>query len=373
MKVKALQLKNFRTYSNLEISFRNRLCFITGRNATGKTNIVEAISVLSNGRSFRGAGDEEMLRTGENGYYISCRYEKNGSDHQLEYGYDSSTGKSRKKIQLNGKAYPSRSALIGNLVSVIFNPADILIVNGGSALRRRFIDLVISNQNRDYFENLLQYNKALKQRNILLKSIRNNKNRLSDLDPWDVGLSGYGEKIMNYRKGFIQEFNLYFEKALERISESRDRIEIVLSSGDENGISFEEKLKKNRMRDVAAGFTTSGPHRHTIYFMNDEKKDAANYLSQGQKRSLVLSLRIAQFYYLKQKLNYSPVLIIDDVIRELDAYRRSAFVALLHECGQALFTTPDMDGLEQFLSDMQSEYEIYQTKGGGEIERIHGN
>ena len=140
----------------------------------------------------------------------------------------------------------------------------------------------------------------------------------------------------------------------------------------ESESTFLDSLKKNTMGDIRAGFTTIGPHRHSLDF-SAKNKDITEFSSQGQKRSLVLALRIAQFYYLKKNLNLSPVLLIDDVIRELDSGRRSAFAGLLHECGQAIFTTPDLDGLDTFLSDMSDSIEIFHLSAPGVINSTAGS
>lgn len=311
-----------------------------------------------------------MVADGFKDYYIHCMFEKNLNTQSVEYGCDLSTGRIRRRIKLNGINQTSRSSVIGNLVSVIFSPSDIMIVDGNPQIRRKFLDMVISNHDPEYLKALIQYNRSLRQRNTLIKRIRENKARLSDLDPWDAAISGEAVTIMEKRDSFIEDFNPIFRNSLERISGNSDVVRISVASKNESAMNFQEILFKNRLRDVAAGFTTIGPHRHSIEFADGTGHEITNVFSQGQKRSMVLSLRMAQFYFLKRSLRYSPVLLIDDVIRELDAIRRSAFVELLHESGQTIFTTPDMDGLEDFLAASTSEYEIFKISTPGMVERI---
>lgn len=374
MKLESLHLKNFRTYENLNLDFESRLAFITGRNASGKTNIIEAIGLLSQGKSFRGATDDDMIRAGQEGYFASAKYRRGASSNSLEYGCERSGLQFKRKIKMNGKTLSGRSSLIGNLITVIFSPSDILIADGGPSYRRRFLDSVLSSQDRDYLKSLIMYNRSLRQRNAVLKSIREKRGRLFDLDVWDQAILPYAKKITETRLKFIADFQSIFQQSLARISDSRDDLTIHLEAEnrEDNLRDFAETLKKSRLRDTAAGHTTSGPHRNSLKFLSGGR-DLLHFASQGQKRSLVLALRIAQFYFLKNNLGFSPVLLIDDVIRELDAGRRSAFVEILHESGQALFTTPDLDGLEDFLAKLSGEISIYNVTGHGTVDRArHG-
>ncbi len=367
MKLENLQLRNFRTYAGLNLSFDKRLSFITGANAAGKTNILEAVSLLSLGKSFRGAGDANLARHGANDYFIGAKYRRHDDAFHLEMGCDFS-GSLKRKIKLNGKALTGRSALIGNLVCVIFSPSDIAIVEGGPTQRRRFLDMVLSSQNQDYLRDLVMYNRTIKQRNAMLKRIKQGKATPAELGVWNRTLTELAGRITDTRKEFVADFQSIFMDSLRRISGDRDSLELQLTYASEMEVDdFAGALEKYIRRDTALGYTTVGPHRQNLMFMGGEN-DIMHYGSQGQKRSLVLSLRISQFYFLKQRLGLSPILLIDDVIRELDARRRAAFVELLHECGQAIFTTPDLDGLEGVIRDMRSETRVFEVMGDGVVE-----
>lgn len=372
MRLESLHLKNFRTYESLDVQLESRLTFLTGRNASGKTNVIEALGLLSLGKSFRGAADRDMAREGSNGYFISGSYLRGGQKYTLDLGCETTGGSIRRKIKLNGKQLQGRSELIGNFITVIFSPSDIMIVEGGPAMRRRFLDALLSSQNREYLQNLIHYGRILRQRNAILKNIRQNRARLQDLKPWNSGLASYGRKILTARLDFIRDFQGIFQDSLLRISGSRDRLELSLQlSSEAEKENYEGALESNAMRDVGAGFTILGPHRHNLLFLNDGM-DILQRGSQGQKRSVVLALRMAEFYYLKGKLGFSPILLIDDVIRELDAFRRGAFVRLLHESGQAVFTTPDLDGMDRFLEDLKDEMTVLQIREPGHIESVTG-
>ena len=367
MKLRSLQLRNFRTYASLDLSFSSRLTFITGPNANGKTNILEAIGMLSLGKSFRGATDEDMVRRGETGYYVECRYEKDGHDFEVNLGLDLSGSKLRRRIKLNQKQLPGRSALIGHIISVIFSPQDIMIAEGGPSYRRRFLDMVLSYQNQDYLKQLLQYNRALRQRNAILKKIKSGKTSAAQLEAWNGPIVEYATRITKARQEFVREFEAIFQASLRRISDDRDMLRMRLDYASElEETDFAAALKKYATRDAALGFTSVGPHRQNLLFERDGL-DIVRFGSQGQKRSLVLALRIAQFSFLQKSLRLDPILLIDDVIRELDARRRSAFVELLKECGQAIFTTPDLDGLEAH-PELQKDISVLHVAEPGVIQ-----
>lgn len=367
MQLLELQLKNFRTYSSLELKFKSRLTFLTGPNANGKTNILEAIALLSLGKSFRGATDQDMTRRGESGYYAACKFKKDGRNYELNYGCDMQGAQLRRRIKLNGKTLSGRQELIGAIVTVIFSPDDILIAEGGPAYRRRFLDLVLSYQNPDYLQQLLLYNRALRQRNTALKKVRSQKARLQDVEAWNASLAACANKLTAARRQFIADFHGIFKDALQRISGSRDLLDLRLAyASDLEQEDFAAALAKYLTRDAALGYTTVGPHRQNLMFERDGL-DILRFGSQGQKRSLALALRVAQFFFLKKSLGFPPALLIDDVIRELDARRRAAFVLLLKECGQAIFTTPDLDGIERELADLRDQITVYEVQAPGEV------
>jgi DNA replication and repair protein RecF len=373
MWLERLELTDYRCYEKISIDFERRLTFITGDNASGKTNLLESISLLSLGKSFRGASDKDLVRHGQNSYYISGRFRKNSGTTQLEYAFQLNP-ENRKKIKINNKVVSGRSELIGNLVTVIFSPSDIRIIEGGPAERRRFIDILLSSKNPQYLENLIKYNRALKQRNVILKKIRERKERPDSLSIWDRELIKYGIIVIAERQKFINNFKQIFNKALNSISNEYDNTELkLLLSSPEEETDFAGLIKKNYYKDIASGTTNAGPHRHNLKFILTSKdsipKDILTVGSQGQKRSTALALRIAEFYYLKEYIHMSPLLLIDDVIRELDAVRRAAFIKLLHESGQAIFTTPDLDGLEDFLDQLKDDIHIIKIQSDHTIEK----
>ncbi len=368
MRLEQLNLKNFRNYESLSVSFPARLTFLLGNNAAGKTNLLEAIGMLSHGRSFRSATDHDLIRHGSPGYYVKAKYSRAGQKGEIEIAVDSSTGDLRRKLKLNEKTVSSRSAIIGEFICVVFSPADLQIIEGSPGDRRRFIDATISSMDASYLQNLMLYQKSLRQRNTLLKRIKQRAASSQDLQIWNARLVNYASAIWQARELFLKAFRIPFGAALAQISGDRDLMELKLLCSHREDLK--ETYERNVMRDVQLGYTTAGPHRDTLNFER-EGRDILQYGSQGQKRTAALALRIAQFHHLKERLGVTPLLLIDDVIRELDTARRSAFVKLLRESGQAIFTTPDLDGIDEDLKSLVSQSSVIRILGNGQVEQ-HG-
>ncbi len=366
MRLEQLHATHFRTYAKLDLSFPEKLTFIIGNNATGKTNILEAVSVLSIGKSFRGASDADLVQHGCTDYFVRGVFHRQGRRNIIEVGCDVS-GPLRRRIRINERAVNGRAALVGRLTTVIFSPADISIVEGGPAERRRFLDLVLCSREEQYLANLLRYNRTLQQRNAVLKRARQNRST-ADLGVWNAELSEMAAAVTHRRLEFVAEFAEVFTEALGRISGSRDQLQLSLAPSQEGEFEdFASALSRNEKRDRVLGYTTVGPHRQNLLFQSDGR-DVITFGSQGQRRTLVLALRIAQFRYLRSALGVSPLLLIDDVLRELDANRRHAFIELLHESAQALFTTPDLDGLREFPTELREQALILKVIDQGVVE-----
>lgn len=362
MILKRIVLKNFRTYKDLSLEFHSRLIFFIGDNGEGKTNLLESISLLSFLKSFRGNSDDEMLMWDENTFYIGslCQGEE---DFKLEYGFEKEPIR-RKKIKLNNDIFKKQSDAFGLLPCVVLSPKDLIIIEGSHAERRKFIDSLISLLHKPYLDELLEYNKILKQRNITLKKQFND---LKMIDVYNSMLADKDESIRNKRKEIIEELNFHYQKALGNLSGGKDDFILIYKPNVDSKDRFLEKIQSNYQKDIRLGYTTVGSHRDEIFIGRDDK-DILEFGSQGQKRSSVISLKTASFELIRKKIKTDPILLIDDVIRELDIKRREFFVDLIRECGQAFFTTTDLEGIQDYIGNLDESRQIYHVKNGSMVE-----
>lgn len=357
MFVKKLKLQNFRSYINLELEFNSKLIFFIGENGAGKTNILESLNKFATLKSFRDNSDEDLVNWNQNYFYTKLEFDKNETQNQIEIGY-SKEDSTKRKIKLNQNLVKKKQEIIGELKTVIFSPSDLKILDGGPQERRRFIDTLISMQSKFYYNQISEYNKILKQRNSLLKQRSLNQNEIL---PWDKMLKERGEIVFDFRKKYILLLNEIFQKDLSKLSDGKDLFEILYKPDFEDYKNYEEKLKSRIQRDIQLGYTTVGVHRDQI-FIGANGKDILEFGSQGQKRSTVISLKTSQFNLIKSQTKESPILLIDDVIRELDVKRRELFIELILESGQTFFTTTDLEGIKEYLGNLEIEKEIYLVK-----------
>lgn len=342
MRILSLELQNFRNHERVALQFEDRLNFFTGENASGKTNLLEALAYVATGRSFRGAADGDLVRQGQRHFFLKCQFlDRLEQETRIEIGFETGST-ARKKVKRNGTVLKRMSDMLGYLLAVVFTPEDLSIVQGAHQERRSYLDSVLGGMDSEYLEALLQFNRALRQRNELLRSIQEKRARLDDLLPWDELFIRHGSFVQARRRAFLLEFEPVVLRSIERISEARDRLHLVLESSTED--ELRAALKEKRFEEVRAGHSLTGPHRNRLYFRDATGEDVGVRFSQGQKRTLALALRVAQFYYQKERTGKPPVLLIDDVLQELDGRRRRAFLDLLDDCGQAFFTTPDLEG-----------------------------
>ncbi len=359
MFIRTLSLRNFRSYSSLDLSFETRLIFFIGGNGEGKTNLLESISILSFLKSFRGNGDDEVLKWGESYYYIASIVEEKGEDFRLEYGYEN-TPQRRKKIKRNGNTLKKHSEAYGFLPCIVLSPMDLGIVEGSHSERRKFIDTLLGFLEPFYTNYLTEYNHLLRQRNASLKANR--------IDPelfhiWDQMLCEKDDQIRRARFKWSQILNIHFRKDLDLLSEGKDGFILEYKPNVSSSEEFLSKIKDSFQKDIRLGYTTIGCHRDEI-FIGKNNRDILEFGSQGQRRSTVISLKTGSFQLLRNSLEKEPILLIDDVIRELDVKRRQFFVDLIRECGQAFFTTTDLEGIQDYIGELSEPKQIFHVHSG---------
>ncbi len=331
MKVKRLKLSGFRNIEKCDICFSDGVNLLYGNNAQGKTNIIESIYIFSRGKSFRARDDSDIIKFGEEGFNIKIEYESSLGEETLEY---SLFGKERQRKK-NGYKIKKISEMIGNFKSVLFYPDDLSLVKEGPEKRREFINVAISQYNNSYIKTYSLYKKTLENRNCLIKSY--NKGfyvDIKEIESWSESLSEYASIIYCERIDFIRKMEVYTERFMKEISGGSEKIDISLYSDIENSdLSreqvknlYKEKYSLNLERELAAGITLYGPHRDDLK-INVNGKEARLFASQGQQRSIVLSLKLAEGEVIREICGEYPVFLFDDVLSELDEKRRKYILA----------------------------------------------
>ena len=371
MKIQQIKLVNFRNYGELQLDLTDNLNIFIGDNAQGKTNIVEAIHYAALGISHRTRQDKELIgwQAAEGSIRIAfCRREVH---HQLELLL--SRNKS-KEILFNGEKIRQKD-LPGNLTMILFSPEDLMLIKGAPQLRRRFLDIQLSQCSSRYYAELVKYNKLLLQRNNLLKDLKLRQQREVMLELWDLQLAEVGAYLLGFRLKAVNQMAAMLKDIHSNISQQRE--ELLLSyevSGRDEAFPREfhkeelqqwllQKLTEGRTRDIYRGSTSVGIHRDDLDFtLNGVKLKA--YGSQGQQRSSVLSLKLAELEFLHGENGEYPVLLLDDVMSELDGKRRQELLALLRDKGiQTLITATD----ESLFT--QLEQDDYYYVNGGKVAR----
>lgn len=330
MFIKSIGLKNFRNYESLQIDFEKEFNIIYGNNAQGKTNIIEAIFLCASGRSHRTSKDGELMKYGADAFDIKLLLEKRELQKEIHITYNS---EERKKIKINDIPAKKIGDLMGHLNAVMFSPEDLMLIKQGPGERRRFADIALSQLKPSYFFDLQQYAKILFQRNSLMKSITIKRELEDTLDVWDKHLAKTGARIMRERERFVKRMNELAKNRHDNLTNGEENLILKYDpsfrfGGDDNTdleSCFKSELEKNREREIYKGSTIIGPHRDDIdIILNGESTKI--YGSQGQQRTSVLSMKLAEIDLMKEESGEYPVLLLDDVLSELDDRRKEFLI-----------------------------------------------
>ncbi len=360
MYIKNIKLKDFRNYEYADISFSNGTNIIYGNNAQGKTNILEAIFLFCTARSHRRATDKDIIRRGANFGIIDIDFCDDVRDYK---GKMKILDGKKKFVSINMVNIKKISQIADYINVVMFSPEDLAIIKDSPSLRRRFTDMAISQISPVYVSLLNEYLKILNQRNNLLKEIKRLSKDDDTLEVWDNYLVDLSCKIIKYRKEFIKNLLEYAKKIHYEISGEKLSIKYVSNCSDNiydddnlyNELS--EKIKKNRKRDIETGTSNIGCHRDDFYFyINDQ--DVKIYGSQGQQRSVILSLKLALTEIIKNKRGAYPVILLDDIMSELDESRRKYLAGKIRD-KQVIITCTDKE-----QSSLYSDVKYFHVSDG---------
>lgn len=351
MRITKIQGLNFRNYSELNLPVENMINVFYGQNAQGKTNILESIFYAAFGLSHRTNQEENLFKFSENQMMVSVNFENKDDIHFVRIKkFPLANERIKKEIILDDVKVPAREHY-GVLNVVMFSPEDLQFVKGEPSLRRRFLDMQISQTNRSYLDLLMQYGKVLRQRNGLLKQIRDGECSEDVLDTWDNEFVRLSTAICEARKPAIEKLQNISGEIHKEISNGESlKIHYVLKGlhreildgVEEYQKFFEQEVKACRQLDIIRGITNIGPHRDDLLLeIND--KSLKNFGSQGQQRSAALALKLSQLEYVKQEIEEYPVLLLDDVMSELDESRRAQLLKFIDGRVQTFITVNDRE------------------------------
>ena len=355
MFIKEIELENFRNYNYEKIELNEHTNIIYGDNAQGKTNILEAIFFASLGKSFRTNREKELIKEKESIAKVQIKFYKNNREQKINVEIDD-----KKKFYINEVPLKKLSELVGNINVVLFTPEDIEILRNEPVRRRKFLNIMISQLRPKYIHIMAEYNRTLEQRNNYLKQIKYENKAKSNLEIWDEQLVSLGMKIYEYRKEFIEKINNKIKTIHLKTTQDKENIEVKYKSNI-NESNYLEKLKVNQDIDIQKGYTTVGIHRDDFeIFING--KNISIYGSQGQQRSSIISLKLAEAEVVYDEIEEYPVILLDDFMSELDKKRVAGFIKNIKN-NQVLITCTDKISLDNMV------YNLYEVKNAN-IQKI---
>lgn len=342
MKINSISLENYRNIGSLRLDFED-VNIIWGENAQGKTNLIEAIYLFTGSHSFRGAKDKELIKFGEDKGRLNIDFYSNNREQNAEIILCE-----RKKALLNGVSKKSASVLGDEIKAIIFSPVHLTMIKDGPNERRKFVDNALCQLKSNYAELLKSYHRILSQRNAILKKSEELEQIDAFLDIWDINLAKIGAKIIFQRMKYIEAIMPYIKDIFIGLSSGREEIELKYIGADEYELDIndiEKKLLESISSHHKADFynktTTKGPHRDDIEILINGKA-AKTFASQGQQRSCVLALKLAEAALLKERTNIQPVALLDDVMSELDEGRQDYILNHIKNC-QVFITCCDKE------------------------------
>ena len=383
---------NFRNYEGLELDFSPGMVLIQGGNGLGKSNLLEALYLLAIAKSPRVSADWELVRRQATGQetmaQVSAVVERDGRPVRVQIDFAASPAATyseadaapqvpdpisvQKHIRVNGVPRLT-SELVGEVNAVMFSAQDLDLVLGSPTVRRRYLDILVSQTDRGYLRALQRYQRVLSQRNHLLKVVRERRAQPGELDFWDDELVASGKQIMHRRAATVQVLSQEAAPLHRELTHGSEQLQVLYRPSveirpgapeDELGQSLRSAVEEQRDRDVAQGFTSSGPHRDDLQMLLDGI-DAGLYASRGQCRTLAVAMRLAEARHLREQRGQEPILLLDDVLSELDAERRAHILDTAGQYQQCFITTADLYSIDRRHLARMSRFVV----AGGRVEQ----
>lgn len=362
MHLHKITLHNFKNYPEAEFVFSGKINCFVGNNGVGKTNLLDAIHYLSFCKSYFNPSDLQNIRHEADFFAIhGSYYRQNDTAEQLQCIQKRNQ---RKKFLFNKKEYDRLADHIGQFPLVMISPSDRDLINDGSELRRRYIDSVISQFDKLYLDDLISYNKALHQRNALLKSFAERRYFDQDsLEIWNEKMIGLGTNIFARRKAFLEEFIPLFQHYFRFISGGKEQVDMIYQSQLLDA-DLGELLLHSLDRDRAAQFSTVGIHKDDLEFLLEDYP-LKRFGSQGQQKSYVIAVKLAQFEYTRKVNGFKPILLLDDIFDKLDDYRVQQVIRLVSEnsFGQVFITDTQEENIRKIFDPLEIEHQIFRING----------
>lgn len=360
MILKRISILNYKNLEQVELSFSPKLNCFFGQNGMGKTNLLDAVYFLSFCKSAGNPIDSQNICHDADFFVIQGFYE--AADGTPEEIYCGMKRRQKKQFKRNKKEYTRLSDHIGFLPLVMVSPADSELIAGGSDERRRFMDVVISQYDKEYLDALIRYNKALVQRNTLLKSEQSVEEELFLV--WEEMMAQAGEVVFRKREAFIREFIPIFQSFYSFISQDREKVGLSYDSHARDA-SLLEVLKESRARDQIMGYSLRGVHKDELNMLLGDfpiKREG----SQGQNKTYLVALKLAQFDFLKRTGTTVPLLLLDDIFDKLDASRVEQIIKLVagDSFGQIFITDTNREHLDRILHKVGSDYKMFRVEQG---------
>lgn len=366
MWLKRISILNYKNLEQAELLFSRKMNCIIGKNGMGKTNLMDAVYYLSFCKSATNPIDSQNIRHNQDFFVVQGFYETD--DGEPEEIYCGLKRRQKKQFKRNKKEYSRFSDHIGLIPMVMVSPADTQLIAGGSEERRRFMDVVISQYDRAYLEALIRYNKALLQRNTLLKADMEPEEELMMV--WEEMMAAAGELVYRKRREFIDEFIPVFQSYYSYISQDQEQVSLAYQSHAEQG-DLLSLLRESRQRDRIIGYSLKGVHKDDLIMQLGDfpiKREG----SQGQNKTYLIALKLAQFEFLKRTGSHTtPLVLLDDIFDKLDASRVEQIVKLVagDSFGQIFITDTNRDHLDKILKKIEGDYKLFEVEEGQVAER----
>lgn len=357
MHLKSLSLVNFKSHVDLQLDFSPEVNVFVGDNGVGKTNLLDAIHYLSFCKSFLIPIDRQSIRIDEKFFLIQGMFQR--EEKEIGISVSVQLGQ-KKKVKRNKKEYEKLAEHIGEFPVVVISPYDTNLIIEGSDTRRKFIDSIISQMDKSYLDKLMRYNKILQQRNALLKRFQELRIfEPESIEVWDVQLVDLADYIYKKRNTFLQEFIPIFQELFEMISGNKEQIHIEYQS-QLSSINMAEELQRVRPKDAAVGYTTVGTHKDDLIFLINDQP-IKKFGSQGQQKSFLIALRLAQFAFLTDRMAAKPILLLDDIFDKLDHNRVEQLMKLVsdHTFGQVFVTDTDRERIDKVFGQIDIDRKVF--------------